>query len=947
MSISSSIRTLLDFLLRRSRVEREMEEELRLHLRSRADDLERRGLSREEAERQASMEFGGYQRYKEECREALGARLLGELIADGRYGLRQLRRNPGFTAVAIITLALGIGANTAIFSLIDAVILRSLPVRDPSQLVLFRWEARHAPRHSHTGDCDSGNAGSSSSGCSFPLPFFENIRSETRAFSGVAAFAGGDQFDVSGNGVPSIAQGQIVSGDYFSTLGVRPALGRLIEPQDDMPGAPPVVVLSHTYWNTAFGGDRSAVGRTVIVNNVPFTIAGVADAAFTGLSPGRTQDLWLPLRTLPRVYASWGRRIKDLGDWELVIVGQLKPGVPLSSAQAAVSLLFRDEVLHGSKPLSKPQDDPSIALLPAQEGLTGVRFIFSTRLYVLMAAVSIILLIACANVAGLLLVRAVARYKEMAVRMAVGAGKRRILRQLLTESVMLSLAAGGLGIIFAYWGVHAITALMSTPWGDAFPFVVKPDARVLVFTVVISLLTGILFGLVPALRSTRVDLTPALKESALTALARGSARRRLQPGSALVILQVGLSVVVLVGAGLLVRTLENLRAINPGFDTRDILLFGIEPTLAGYKNPQIQNLYRTLQGRLAELPGVISASYSSSALLSGSLDATVVKVEGGSRNKTVPVDMLYTGPGFFRTLRIPLLGGRTFTAADFEQTAEASASTKAAQQATTSATPQRGAAPPARASAPIPVLVNHALVRSYLPNQNPLGERLIRAGGGATENLKLPDWQIVGVVGDAKYPTLQRTVSPTVYIPLTGWGAHFELRTAGAPAALIPTVRRAASGLNNRLPLFDIHTQRQEIDQMLVFQRSMASLTSLFGALSVLLACVGLYGLLSYEATRRTHEIGIRLALGAKREDVLRIVAGKGIRLTLIGIAAGILTALALTRLLASLLYGVKPTDPLTFVAVSLILIGVALLACYIPARRAAKVDPMVALRHE
>jgi len=936
MNVLSSIRTLLAFLFRRQRVEQEMEEELRLHLRSRADDLEKSGLPRAEAERQARIEFGGYQRYKEECREALGTRLLGELIADIRFGLRQLRRNPGFTAVAVLTLALGIGANTAIFSLIDAVMLRAMPVRNPSQLVLFRWKAHHAPHtngYATFGDCPGGNAGPNPSGCAFPYPVFEKLRSESNVFSGVAAFGGAGQLDVSGNGPPSIVHGELVSGDFFSTLGVNPALGRLIDENDDTPSSQPAAVLSYAYWQTAFGGDKSVLGRMVVLNNVPFTIIGVTDQRFTHLTPGKTEDFWLPLAMGPRLGAPWAQTMND-NSWWLVVVGRLRPGVSVGHAQAAASLLFRNEMLHGAKPLSKPQDNPAISLVPAQEGLTGLRFLFSTPLYVLMGSVGIILLIACANVAGLLLARGTVRYKEMAVRLAVGAGRGRICRQLLTESVLLSSAGGALGILFAYWGVHAIAGLMSTPWGDPFPFEVKPDPLILFFTVSISLLTGILFGLAPALRSTRVDLTPALKESACYAPEQGRLGRRFQLGGVLVVAQVGLSVVVLVGAGLMVRTLENLRSINPGFDTRNLLLFGINPTLAGYKDAQAQSLYRTLQERLAALPGVQSVSYSTSALLSGSLRSTDVRIEGSPAKKSIPVDDLAIGPTFLHTLRIPLLEGRAFTGADFRLAAEANDSTGGGVP------PTGGHGRDARA-ATIPVLVNRTFVQTYLRNQNSLGKRLVQSGNSRTE------WEIVGVVGDAKYHSLKAPIDPTVYIPKYGGFADFELRTAGNPTDLIPVVRKVASQLDSRLPLFDLRTQSQAIDQSLVSQRSMAQLASLFGALAALLACVGLYGLLSYEVTRRTREIGIRIALGAKRDDVLRIVVGRGLRLALLGIGAGVFVAFALTRFLASLLYGVRPTDPATFAVISLVVAIVALFAGYIPARRATKVDPMVALRYE
>ncbi|MGH9432373.1 MAG: ADOP family duplicated permease [Terriglobia bacterium] len=957
MSVISSVRTFIQAWFRRQRMEHEMEEELRSHLESRADDLERQGLSRAEAERRARVEFGGYQRYREECREAFGARFVAEFLADLRYGVRQLHRNPGFTAVAIITLALGIGANTAIFSLIDAVMLRSMPVRDPAQLVLFRWTAHHSPRingYSSFGDCPGGNARTNPTGCSFPIPVFKKIQSETKAFSSVAALAGPAELDLTGNGPARMASGEVVSGGYFSMLGVSAVVGRTIGPDDDLPNAAPVAVLSYAFWQSAYGGQKSVVGRTMTLNNVPFAIVGVAAPGFTHLSPGKTQDFWLPIATLPRLGIDWGRNIKDLSNWWLVILGRLKPGVSAGQAQAAASLLFRDEMLNGAKPLSKPQDDPAITLVPAQEGLTGQRVEFSTPLYVLMCAVGLILLIACANVGGLLLARATTRTKEMAVRLAMGAPRARILRQLLTESVMLSVAGGALGIIFAYWGVHVITALISSNARDPFPFVVAPDWRILVFTISVSLLTGILFGLAPAFRSTRVDLAPALKESASMAPGGGTLpRRKLHLGNALVIAQVGLSVVVLIGAGLLVRTLANLRSINPGFDTRNILLFGIDPTLAGYKDLQIQNLYRNLQGRLAALPGVISASYSSGALLTNGLWTEDVHVEGQPSKKTDEVDMLTTGPGFFHTLRIPLLEGRTFTSEDFEQAAAASAALPRAPLTGRSAGPLPAATTSGPAVATIPVLVNRAFVHRYFPNKNALGMSITKGHGDNISNdvavgkPRSPGFEIVGVVGDTKYNNLRRDIHPTVYVPLTGGGAYFELRTAQNPTALIPVVRSAVNQLENHIPLFDVHTQSQKIDELLVEERLIARLSSFFGALAVLLACVGLYGLLSYEVTRRTREVGIRMALGAGRSDVLKLVLVQGLGLTLVGVVIGIIAAMALTRYLSSLLYGVKPSDPLTLVAVSLLLIGVSLLACSIPARRATKVDPMVALRYE
>jgi len=877
-----------------------------------------------------------------------------------------LAKSPGFTAVAVLTLALGIGANTAIFSLIDAVMLRSLPVRNPSQLVLLQWHNRHrwigSTEYSSFSDCgDTGFRGGS--GCSFPLPIFEEIRSQTNAFSGVTAFAGPARLNLSGNGPASIVKGEIVSGDYFSTLEVNAVIGRTLGPADDTPSASPAAVLSYAYWQSAFGGSRSVLGRTILLNNVAFTIVGVAEPSFTNLSPGKKQDLWLTIAMVPRLGIDWGQKIEGLHNWWLVLMARLRPGASIVQAQTAASLIFRNEVLHGAKPLSKAADDPGIFLTRAQEGLSGTRGHYSEQLYILMFAAGTILLIACANVAGLLLSRAAARQKEIAVRLALGAGRVRILRQLLTESLLLSVAGGAVGIIFAYWGVHAVTALMSGN-SSRFPFVVSPDWRVLSFALGASIFTGIFFGLAPAVRGTRVDLTPALKENAST-IPGGSTRgwRRFHLGSGLVVVQVALSVLVLIGAGLLVRTLEHLRNINPGFDTRNVLLFSVDPTLLGYKDAQIENLYREMRDRLAALPGVISVAYSSDALLSGGLWGSTVHIEGQPPKSDVHVDMFAAGPKFFSTMRIPLLEGRMFTSADYEQAAQASAAKKAAEQ---KANPQ---APPATAGKPVPtlsaavavphaavvsVLVNKAFVRRYFANENPLGKGINRGRGesGANDGSsavspKSSGWQIVGVVGDTKYNTLRRDIHPAVYVPFTSGSAYFELRTKANPTGFVPEVRDVANQLDNNLPLSNVSTQTRNIDGLLSQERLVARLSSFFGLLALILACIGLYGLLSYEVSRRTREIGIRMALGAQQRDVLRLVVGQGIVLAIVGAGVGVGVAIGVTRYLSSMLYDVHANDPVTIASVAILLLLVALLACYIPARRATRVDPMVALRYE
>ena len=948
----------LAFFLRRGQLQSDLEEEMREHLRMKAEALEEEGMQPREAQYAARREFGNALLLRERSRDAWGLAWLETLLQDLRYGLRQLRRNPGFTIVAILTLALGIGANTAIFSLIDAVILRSLPVQDPSQLVLLRWSANQNRRgsinSSSFGDCDDSFRSAIASGCTFPYPLLQTLQSETDVFSGITAFGGPDDLVLGGNGPAIIARGEVVSGDYFSTLGVKAAVGRTLGPADNGPSASPAVVLSYAFWQRAFGGDRSAVGRTIVLNSVPFTIAGVAERSFTNLAPGKTQDLWLPIATELRLNIPWVTDLQSLRNWRVVLLGRLQPGVSIQKAQAAADLAFQNEVLHGSQPVWKASDNPKLELVPAQQGLTGLRGFFSMPLYVLMFVVGLILLIACANVAGLLLSRAAGRQTEMAIRLAVGAGRRRIVRQLLTESVLLSLGGGAVGILFAYWGVRLIVSLASSDRIGPFPFVVSPDWRVLAFTVSICLLTGIFFGLAPAFRSARLDLTPALKGNSSSPSLRGwRAGGLFHLGKSLVVVQVVLSVVVLVGAGLLVRTLRNLRDMNPGFDTRNLLLFEIDPTLQKYDPSHVQSFYRELQQRLAALPGVISASYSHPALLNGSLTATDYHLEGQPEKENVPSDRLAIGPGFVSTMHIPLIGGRTFTDEDFQQAAEATAIEQKASAAAKSKTPHSAATEQSAVTPSVAALVNQTFARKYFPGQNPLAKRLLAPvdseEGGAASRRSIPrrSWVIVGIVGDTKYQNLRREVHPTVFVPITGGGAHFELRTARGPAALIPSIRRTVELVNKNLPVYHIQTQTHSIDDLLIQERLIARLSTLFGLLALLLACIGLFGLLSYEMARRRREIGIRMALGAEKSDVLEMVIGQGLKLALIGVAVGVGGALALTRFLSSLLYGVKPTDPLTFIAVSLILIAVALAACYIPARRASKVDPMVALRYE
>jgi len=882
------------------------------------------------------------------------------LIQDLRYGLRMLLKSPGFTAVVILTLAMGIGANTAIFSLIDGILMRELPVQDAQHLVVLRWSARKAPDihgQSSYGDCGSRNG--ESSGCSFSMPFFNDVASHVSAFSSVAAFAYAGQIDLSGNGTASVLRGQAVSGGFFPLLGVRAAAGRLIVPSDDSVSAPAVVVLNYGYWKRQFAGSpSSAIGKTVRLNSMPFTIIGVADSRFDSLSPGRVYDVWVPLSVLPQINRHpWVKaRATDIYSWWLVVIGRLTPGVGRLQAQAAVTTVFRNDMLHGAKPLSKPEDDPKVDALPAQSGLTGSTTEISGELYVLMMAVGIVLLIACANVAGLLLSRATARQKEIAVRLALGAGRRRIVQQLLTESVFLSLVGGALGILFAIWGTRAIVALFKSSSDEPFGFSPGIDGRVLLFTFAAAVLTGIIFGLAPAFRGTRVDLTPALKEGTRGSAAEGRAGGRwFSLGNGLVIAQVALAVVVLVGAGLLVRTLQNLRNVDPGFDTRNLLTFGLDPTLIGYKTPQIDAFYRDLQQRIAAIPGVESVSYSNSTLLSGGLWKTGFHLEGTPKDQESDADYLPIGAGFFSMMHMRLLSGRNFNSADFAE-AEAAEERDRAREAVEEAkeaglsAPSGSAAVPESAAtdAPVPVIVNKMFVQKYFPNANPLGVHFgAHEADPAKGDWATPGWEIAGVVSDAKYQDLRSPVDPTMYVPSSGGNTSFEVRTRMNPTALSASIRGVVSQMDSNLPVFDVHTQEELIDQLLFQERMVAKLSGFFGILALVLACIGLYGLLSYEVSRRTREIGIRMALGAQRGAVLRLVVGQGVVLAITGAIVGIGVALEVTGYLKSMLYDIHANDPATIAGVAILLTLVAVAACYIPARRAMRVDPMVALRYE
>lgn len=892
----------------RRRMERDLDRELQFHFESQVADKMRSGIAESEARRLTRIEFGGIEQLKEDCRESRGTIWIESTLQDTRYGLRQLCKTPGFTIVVVLTLALGIGANTAIFTLINAVMLRSLPVRDPQKLVVTEWTANKPPQELETssfGDCQDSHG--MHDDCSLSYPMFQKIREQKNLFANATAFAGPVQMNLSAHGIATMAQGVLVSGSYFDTLGVRPALGRTLSLEDEQASAEPVAVLNYSYWQRAFGGSKNVIGQTIRLNNAAFTIVGVADSRFTGLTPGRSVDLWVPLSHAALLRQDWPRTDDD-NSWWLVVVARLLPGVSANRAQVVVNTLFLNSTLHGPKPAWKAADDPRLLLLPAQAGLSGIRERYEKPLFFLMAAVGIVLLIACANIAGLMLARSSAREREMAVRLAVGAGRGRVIRQLLTESLLLSSFGAALGALLAYAGAKSLAAFIAHNSYLPLRLNLTPNAPVLLFAVGTAVLAGIGFGLAPAIRGSRANMTAALKGST-TAAAHGTTER-LGLSKGLVVLQVALSMVVLAGAGLLLRTLNNLHSINPGFDTHNILLFSVDPELAGYNRKQIPGLYANIQSRLGGLPGVVNTSYSAFAVLDGSLWTSGVFIQGQKNKSAVETQMLSVGPQYFRTMKIPLMSGRVLQASDIT-------------------------------SGQLAAVVNQQFVRKFLEGRNPIGLHF------GDNDPRHPQWQIVGVVGDTKYESPRSATDPTAYVPLIKGGATFEVRTAAQPAGLMPAVRNVVHQVDANIPVIRMRTQSEAINRLIFNQRLIARLFSLFGALGLLLASIGLYGLLSYDVTRRTREIGIRTALGAQRHSVLLLVLRQGFMLTIAGVAVGAASAFVATRLLSSLLYDVRPTDPLTFVITAILLTAIGVIACLLPARRATLVEPITALRCE
>jgi macrolide transport system ATP-binding/permease protein len=888
---------------RRKRSERDLERELRSHLESEAEEQRDAGLPPDRARHAAQRAFGNKTLVQEEIRQMSRWMLLDRLRQDLHYAWRTLGRNPGFTAVAILTLALGIGANTAIFSLLNAVELRRLPVRDPQELVMLEWRADKKvdwpEGDASYGGCDVGeirDAGqmrSVTAGCSFSYPVFDYFRSHSKLFSGLAAVAGPAVFQARIHGEIVSANAQFVSGDFFRVLGVSAQLGRTLGAADDLPGAEPATMVSSRYWEVNFGGDPAIVGKTIALDGAPFTVVGVASKEFFGLQPAGLPDLWIPVHSGAALGPGFWHSLGAGNGW-LYVIGRLKPGITSEQARAGMNVLFRQAP--GSEQVFTPQIQTSMELAGIARGLSGLRRAVSDQLHVLMAVVGLVLLIACANIANLLLTRASVRRREMAVRMAIGCSRARLLQQLLTESLLLSALGTSAGLLSAQWATHALAART----GSFVLLDVRLDPLVLLFTVGVTCLAAALFGLAPALAGTR--------EQPVTALRSGTASgQRNRFGRTLVAAEMALALVLLIGAGLFVRTLANLEKLDPGFHRDNLLtLQTMQPR--DVNNPQAQSPASSagLRDRLAALPGVLSATWASDLLLIGNLAATTVRLDGRDDLGDVHVDTLRVGPRFFETMGIPVLAGRSVQSQDCRTDATA-------------------------------IWINRRLAEKYGSSVDPLGHVIAK---GKTR------YQIAGIVGDTKYETLRSSIDPSVYMPSIGGGV-FVLRTASDPESLATAARAAVHDVNPNLLVANVESEAAQIDEQLFNERLMARLSSIFGLLALTMAAIGIYGVLAFSVTRRTSEIAIRMSLGAMPGEIMRLVLRDGLAPAAIGAALGLCASWGLTKLIATLLFGVTPLDPVTYVAATLVLLGVAILACYIPARRATRVSPVVALRYE
>lgn len=869
-------------LVRRDAVLEDIDEELRSHIEMETEANLEEGMSKDEARRQAAKSFGNISSIRDLAYEVRGGGFMETLWQDLRYSARTLLKHPGFAIIAVLTLGLGIGANTAIFSIVNAVLLRPFPYHAPQQLVI-------------PGETLTGTRG----GTSLSYPNFADWKDDRKVFAGASAVRSNENFNLTGSGEPERLQGRLVSAGFLSLLGIKPFLGRDILADDDRPSATPTAILSYGLWSRRFASDQSIVGKQVTLNNQSYTVIGVTPQDF---QYGLDADVTIPI-------GLQAERFKGRGtDPGINAVARLKPDVSLPQAEAELNAFYaRLEQQYPDTNASR-----RVYLTPLHESFVGnVR----QPLLILLGAVGLVLLIACANVANLLLVRSSTRRREISVRVALGASRGRIIRQLLTESVLLAAIGGLLGVLLAHWGTSFIAYQL--PEGIPRLDQAYVDWRVLGFTLAVSLITGLLFGLAPALQASRLNLTEALKEGD-----RGSSGVRQRLRSVLVISEVALTLTLLVGAGLLIQSFRRVLQVDPGFEPQNLLTMQVS-----VNNPdgrQVANFFQQLQENVRRLPGVKSVAVSNGLPL-GVANNPIFVIVGRplpEKGKAPGATRYSVSPDYFQTMGIELLKGRVFNEYDKPDT-------------------------------PSVVIIDEALAQQHFQNEDPIGKHLSQSPTGT------PSHEIVGVVRHVEHNNLeeQATRRPQVYLSfnqipvdrLPGSTRRINLltRTDVEPTSLAPAVRAEIAALNKDQPIFNVRTMDQIVSQSVAPRRFSMLLLTVFAVVALMLASIGIYGIMSYSVTQRTREIGLRMTLGAQRGNVLRMVIGQGMKLALVGVVMGLIASLALTRTMKTLLFGVSPTDPLTFLAIALLLALVALLACWVPARRATKVDPMVALRYE
>ena len=911
--MTSSLRIFLaklQALFTRSKGNCDFEDELQAHLQLLSERFLRQGMSREEAAEAAQRQFGNTTLLRQRHRDLGTFHSLTTLARDLRFAGRQLLRNPLFSCVAILSLAVGIGANTAIFSVAKRVLFDTLPVGHPHELRMLTWvSGRHRPVPPVWGDISSTPDGGLTSAV-FSYPVLQALRRHSNAFSNFIVFK-----DVSLTatieGTPEVLSAELLSGDAFDGLGVEPILGRTLTPADDA-ASNPVVVLNQALWAARFGSSPVVLGKIIALNGIPVTVIGVVPAGFTGLQMGDPAQLFIPLTLqpliIPRAQNSSISLLNNPQSWWVQALIRLRPGIPEQQANAELDTVLRQSV----RETLTAEDLPGfhLALQPGDRGLDQLSGAFARPSYILLALSGLVLFLACVNLANLLLARAAGREREMVTRLALGAGRAALIRQMLTESLLLSTLGGLAGLTLGYFGRNLIPRMLATP-GSPSALDAGFDWRVLAFTLAISLLTGLLFGILPAWRATRAEAGTAMKSSANST----SSRSGVWLGKSLVVFQIALSAILLIGAGLFVRTLTNLNHIPLGFRADHLLLFRLSPPRSRYTDAQTAVLYARLQEKLAAIPGVRSVAFSNIAIIGDGHSGDSFHVTGRpADNQPFRVQTNTVSADFFSTLGIPILRGRAFTAHD-------------------------------TAAAPLVAVINQALAQEFFPRQDPIGLTFETDPEDATGPV-----QIIGIAADTRYADLRSPTPPTFYLAYQQsqpGRAIVQIRTAAGPAGVLAEARAAVASLDHDLPLIDVRTMREQVATTLTSERTFARLTSSFGLLALLLACIGIYGIMAYTVARRTGEIGIRMALGAPRSSVLWMVMRDVAGMLAVGLACGIGFSLMLTRFIAAQLYGVEATDVWTYLVAMALLGGVALVSGFLPARRASAIDPLATLRYE